>query len=278
MISSTSNDRVRRVIQLQKKARERRREKLFVAEGLRMVCETPAQLLKEVYVSERFLAMHGQDETYRYFLDRMGAGKGRKQGPQEEKIHLEEVSDTVMECMSDTVTPQGILAVIRQPAYQCEELLSGRQTHLLILENIQDPGNLGTMFRTAEGAGVTGILMSRDTVDIFSPKVIRSTMGALYRVPWMIAEDLPACLKRLKEAGVCLYAAHLQAEWDYDQVDYRTACGFLVGNEGGGLRNATAALADVRIRIPMRGQLESLNAAMAAGILMYEAARQRRRG
>lgn len=278
MISSTSNEHVRQVCQLQRKSRIRRKEGLFVAEGLRMVCETPAELVREIYVSERFLAEHGEDRAYRDFLDSLEAGRNQNRKTQGGQTGPLEVSDPVMEYMSDTVTPQGILAVVRQPAYQWEELLGGHKTLLMILENIQDPGNLGTIFRTAEGAGATGILMSRDTVDLFSPKVIRSTMGSLYRVPWLITEDLSSCLKRAREAGICLYAADLQAKCDYDQADCRTACGFLIGNEGSGLRDATAALAEVRIRIPMEGRLESLNAAMAAGILMYEAARQRRRG
>lgn len=262
MISSTSNDRIRRILQLQKKAKVRRKEGVFVAEGLRMVAETPDSLLEEVYVSERFLAEHGSDETYGKLQSRMPI----------------EVSDAVMTHMSDTVTPQGILALVRKPSYRWPDLLDADRTQLLILDHVQDPGNLGTMFRTAEGAGVTGIIMSEDTVDLFSPKVIRSTMGSLYRVPWLVAEDLVSCLRRLKEEGVCLYAAHLRADCDYDRANYRGACGFLIGNEGKGLGEASAALADVRIRIPMGGQLESLNAAMAAGILMYEAARQRREG
>ncbi len=178
--------------------------------------------------------------------------------------------------MSDTVTPQGILAVIRMPEYTLQDVLCGDETHLLILENVQDPGNLGTMFRTGEGAGVSGLILSRDTVDVFMPKVIRSTMGAIFRVPFVIAEDLQETLAEVQAAGVKLYAAHLRGEQMYDAYDYTGATGFLIGNEGNGLTDETADQADVYIRIPMGGKLESLNAAMAAGILMYEVNRQRR--
>ena len=132
-----------------------------------------------------------------------------------------------------------------------------RNPLLLILENVQDPGNLGTMFRTAEAAGVSGILMNRGTVDVTNPK----TVGAL---------------ARLKAEGVRLYAAHLDGTAAYDRCSYIEGSGFLIGNEGNGLTPETAALADELVKIPMCGQIESLNAAMAAGILLFEAARQRR--
>ena len=147
---------------------------------------------------------------------------------------------------------------------------------LLVTENVQDPGNLGTMFRTAEGAGVTGILMSRDTVDIFNPKTIRSTMGSIYRMPFLYTEDLKKDISELQKEGVHFYAAHLKGKASYDEADYQKPSAFLIGNEGNGLTTEIADLADVYIRIPMEGKLESLNAAMAAGILMYEANRQRR--
>ncbi len=269
MITSTSNQQVKNVAALQKKAKERRKQGCFAAEGLRMVLETPAELLEHVYVSESFLKEHGNDGAYLEFSD-----MARKN-----HIAVDEVSDPVMKSMSDTVTPQGLLAIIKMPEYSLQQVLgNGNKTpHLLILEDIQDPGNMGTMFRTGEGAGVTGIIMTKNTVDVFSPKTIRSTMGAIFRVPFVITDDLPETIRQVKEAGVSLYAAHLKGICDYDEADYTKGCGFLIGNEGNGLTDETADSADVKIKIPMGGKLESLNAAMAAGILMYECARQRRR-
>lgn len=148
--------------------------------------------------------------------------------------------------------------------------------HLLILEGIQDPGNLGTMIRTAEGAGVTGIIMSKTTVDIFNPKVVRSTMGSLFRVPFYLTDDLAKTIGTLKKQGITMYAAHLKGKLSYDQPNYCSACGFMIGNEGNGLTPETAALADQYIRIPMEGRVESLNASIAAALLMYETHRQRR--
>ena len=147
---------------------------------------------------------------------------------------------------------------------------------MIVLDNLQDPGNMGTVFRTAEAAGATGILMSSDCVDIYNPKVVRSTMGALFRVPFCRVEDLPESVEDLKKAGIRVYAAHLEGKNPYDREDYRGGTAFLIGNEGNGLREEVASCADCRIRIPMEGKAESLNAAVAAAVLMFEAGRQRR--
>ena len=144
------------------------------------------------------------------------------------------------------------------------------------MDNLKDPGNLGTIFRTAEAAGVTGIILSSDCVDIYNPKVVRSTMGAVLRMPFLYVEDLPGAIGELKKEGLLVYAAHLAGERAYDE-DYTTGCAFLIGNEGNGLRDEVAACADRRILIPMCGRAESLNAAVAAAVLMFEAGRQRRK-
>ncbi len=257
MITSTSNQQMKTIVQLNKKAKARRELRAFIVEGIKMFRETPRELLQRVYVSEQFL----KDEKNHVCLADSG-------------IEYELVSDGVFAHVSDTNTPQGILAVVRQPEYRFEDLLKGAGTRLLVLEDIQDPGNLGTMFRTGEGAGLTGIIMTRDTVDLFSPKTVRATMGSIYRMPFYIAEDLANTLEDLHRAGVHTYAAHLRGEQFYDELDFTGPTAFLIGNEGNGLKKETADLAKTYLKIPMEGQLESLNAAMAAGILMYEAHRQ----
>ena len=145
----------------------------------------------------------------------------------------------------------------------------------MILEDIQDPGNLGTIMRTAEGAGAAGVIMSRGCVDIYNPKTIRSTMGSAYRVPFLYVDDLKAAIEKIRSCKIDVYAAHLKGETYYDDINYHRAA-FLIGNEGNGLREETAALADRYIKIPMSGQVESLNAAVSTAILMYEFRRQRR--
>lgn len=261
MITSVNNQKMKEVIQLQKKSRARSREKLFIAEGIRMVRETPAERLVKIYISESFAVRYGN-----------GAWEESLGYAASEKVEL--VSDEVFSRISETKTPQGILAVVQQMEYCLDQMLT--DPHLILLDNLQDPGNLGTIFRTAEAAGVTGIILSRDCVDIYNPKTIRSTMGALYRMPFTYADDLPTVIGILKKKDVRVYAAHLEGKNCYDQEDYRTGTAFLIGNEGNGLRREVADCADALIRIPMAGQVESLNAAIAATVLMFEVSRQRR--
>ena len=191
-------------------------------------------------------------------------------------MHIEVLTDTVFAHASDTKTPQGVLCVVRQKSYKLEDLLKGEKRHLLVLDNLQDPGNMGTIVRTAEGAGVTGVIMSRDCVDIYNPKTIRSTMGSIYRMPFYYAEDILKAIRKIKDAGIKVYAAHLDGEKSYDEEDYAFSCAFLIGNEGNGLREETSKMADHYIIIPMSGEVESLNAAIAASVLMFEVKRQRR--
>jgi TrmH family RNA methyltransferase len=263
MITSTANQQVKYIKGLQKKGKLRRQEDVFVAEGPKMVLETPQELCKSIFVSESFWESWQEKKQSRGYV-------------MEPRVSEETVSDHVMEAMTDTTTPQGVLAVVRMPHYTLEEILAAKSAHLLLVEGIQDPGNLGTMFRTGEGAGVTGIIMHPKTVDLFHPKTVRSTMGSIYRVPFLVAEHWEQTLQQISEAGVILYAAHLQETQIYDTFNYSKDCGFLIGNEGNGLTEESTAMADHLLKIPMGGQLESLNAAMAAGILMYEVNRQRR--
>ena len=153
---------------------------------------------------------------------------------------------------------------------------SGNPAHIIILESLQDPGNMGTIVRTAEGAGATGIIMNSTTVDIYSPKVVRSTMGSIFRVPHLIVKDLGATINELKDQyGVSVYAAHLKGQQYYDSFDFNKPTAFMIGNEGNGLTDESSALATSYLKIPMEGQLESLNASVAASLLMYETHRQR---
>ena len=193
-------------------------------------------------------------------------------------MNHEVVTEEQMKKLTDTVTPQGILCVVRQPSYTVEDIINHPGHRLLmILEDIQDPGNLGTIFRTAEGAGASGIIMTKGCADLFNPKVVRSTMGSIYRVPFFVTDDIEQTINLVKNAQIEVFAAHLKGEHFYDEIEYKDAA-FLIGNEGRGLKDSTASLADTYIKIPMSGELESLNASMAAGILMYEHNRQIRTG
>ena len=275
MITSADNARLKEIVRLQSRARERREAGCFVAEGKKLFLETPEALRQAVYVTASF------EKEEQVLL----AG-----------VKYEVVEDRLFFKLSDTQTPQGILTIARMPAYAREELLgnahadaahstpsedaasqeppvdgSGVQgrTRILLLEDIQDPGNMGTILSTAEAAGVSGVILSRGCADPFQPKVVRSTMGSIYRVPFRVEEDFAEAANWLKAQGVRLYATELEAEASYKEIEIAPRAGFLLGNEGNGLSASARALADVRIRIPMQGKVESLNVAIATAILLF---------
>lgn len=262
MISSVGNSRIKNVITLKNKAKARKEQHCFLVEGLRSCQEIPDALLAEGFISHS-CRLQFQDAL-----------------PQWAEAY-EVVTDEVFQKMSDTVTPQGILAVVKQHQRTFEDVIASglRQGSgtFLILEDLQDPGNLGTIVRTAEAAGVDGIVMSRDTVDIYNPKVVRSTMGSIFRVPFLYVPDIIQSVKQMKDYGIQICGAYLSGSVDYDLPDYTGSVAFMIGNEGRGLSDAVAAEADQLISIPMCGTVESLNAACAATVLMYEAYRQKRR-
>lgn len=261
MITSFSNPRVKQVVQWQSKARERKKDDIFLAEGIKMYEEAPEASVKDVYIIEETLKKMQQDEKMAQKLNRTG---------------YELVSAEVFQKMSDTQTPQGVLTVLKRPKYQLDDLLKVKDPMFVILEDLQDPGNLGTIVRTGEGAGVSAVIMSKNTVDIFNPKTIRATMGSIYRVPFLYVDSMEETIQSLHKAGVKIYAAHLKGETYYDSFSFAKGCAFLIGNEGNGLKKETADMASSYLKIPMEGQVESLNAAIATSLLMYEAHRQRK--
>lgn len=257
MITSLTNPKVKQLIQLRNRSRARREADVFVVEGIRMFQEIPVEKVKEVYVTESFLKKYKQEEKLK-------------------QLRYEVVSEEVFAKMSDTMTPQGVFCVVSCFHYTLREVLGGENPLVLALEDIQDPGNLGTMLRTAEGAGVTGIVMSKGCVDIYNPKVIRSTMGSVYRMPFYVAEDLGDTLEDMKKQGFSVYGAALGDNTEYTEVSYAGKSAILIGNEGNGLKDETLTKVTKTVLIPMAGQVESLNASVSAAVLMYEASRQRR--
>lgn len=307
-----TNAKIKEIQKLTEKSKARREAGLFVIEGPRMFIETPLEWIEEIYVTQRFLdnadsGLLGMAEgpsvdgdsteptpTVPIKTSPISASSASTAGSVENShsdhstsirasemitwMNHEVVTEEQMKKLTDTVTPQGILCVVRQPSYTVEDIINHPGHRLLmILEDIQDPGNLGTIFRTAEGAGASGIIMTKGCADLFNPKVVRSTMGSIYRVPFFVTDDIEQTISLVKNAQIEVFAAHLKGEHFYDEIEYKDAA-FLIGNEGRGLKDSTASLADTYIKIPMSGELESLNASMAAGILMYEHNRQIRIG
>lgn len=260
MISSTANARVKNVASLQKKSKERRNQGLFVIEGRKLfeeVLRDAPEAIHEVYVTEAYL----EQMTYKL----------------PGTISYEIVTDNVMKAMAETMEPQGVLATVRIPQYDKEALLQKKDAVWIALEDLRDPGNLGTILRTAEAAGVTGVLLSDSSVDMYNPKVVRSTMGAIFRVPHFYQSDFLEELDGMKERGAILYAAHLRGEQYYDEPEYHGCSVILIGNEANGLSDEASKKANCLVKIPMEGKAESLNAAVATSLFVYEAYRKRRK-
>lgn len=255
-----TNKQVKELVTWNRKSKARKEDGVFLVEGSKMFLEAQSERIRNIYVSESFFATDACQQKMN-------------------QIGYEVVPDETFNKISDTMTPQGILCVMERMEYTMEDLLIKENPTLMVLEDLQDPGNLGTIMRTGEGAGIDGVILSKGCVDIYNPKTIRSTMGSLYRVPFLYVEDLADTILTLKERGIHFYAAHLKGNRYYDELDFTKDGGtaFLIGNEGNGLKEETAALADCYLKIPMEGQVESLNAAVASSILMYEAYRQKRR-
>ncbi len=257
MITSLSNAKIKHVRRLQSDRRFRDRENQFVVEGTRWLTELvtmarPAELL---FVTERWLATAVHSQILQQ-LSALG---------QSTPI---EVSEEVMQVMSDTTTPAGVLAVISMSPRP----LPANPTLLLVLDAISTPGNLGTMLRTAGAAGVDGVLLGPDCVDLYNPKVLRGSMGAHLRLP--VHSQSWAEIAHTVQ-GTQVWVATVQAEKAYTAVNWRQPSTLIVGSEAAGAGAEARQIAAGRITIPMHAATESLNAAMAAGIILFEAARQR---
>lgn len=186
------------------------------------------------------------------------------------------VSQAVLLKCSDTQSPQGIFAVVAKPKLTAENLWTvGLNDLVIVIDGIQDPGNLGTIIRSADAVGASGVLLGTGTVDVYNPKTIRSTMGSLFHLP-IIEGDLLEILPRAKAQGMQLVTTSLQAEQSCYDADLNKPTWIIMGNEAKGVSSEVAAEADTKVIIPMQGKAESLNVAMAATILLFEAQRQRR--
>ncbi len=269
MITSAQNGKIKRIANLLKKGKARREEGLFVSEGKKMFLEVlrqfPERIEEAVFTEAALAEIKEELSDDKDSLDKLS------------EINFETADVKVFNQLAETVTPQGVIALIKTPQYDLKDFERGKKLRLLVLDGLRDPGNLGTIVRTAEAAGVSGILMSSDCVDITNPKVVRSTMGGILRVPYVYAESLSESLDELKNAseacGRCLkvYATALHNEAVmFDEIGYDTDTAIIIGNEANGVTNDMIEYADKCILIPMEGKVESLNASVAAALVMYE--------
>lgn len=264
-ISSKDNKRIKNLKLLSEKHTERKKQALFVIEGLKMVNEAiELGLTKEVYLSESFFSS----------LEEEKAEGSLKQEREKLKSFLPRlevfvVSEPIFKSISDTVSPQGILALSSTPNHDISLLKRKEKQRLLVLENIKDPGNLGTMVRTAEAAGMTALILSKNTVDILNPKVVRSTMGSIFRLPYFYVSDLSNFIREARVDGYFFYATHLEGKIPYNELCFEEKSAVVIGNEAQGLSDEIASLCHQLTFIPMEGKVESLNAAIAAALMMY---------
>ncbi|MDD7267086.1 MAG: RNA methyltransferase [Lachnospiraceae bacterium] len=254
VITSPDNPLIRDLQKLQTKAALRAERGVFVVEGPKQVAEAVAEGLVL-----RLLVITSAQRIKAAALLRLAAERG---------ISVQEISEAAFKKISDTQTPQGVLAVIERPKASEDILAKGNL--FLLLECIQDPGNLGTIIRSAEGAGVDAVLLSEGCADVYAPKTVRSTMGSLYRVPILTGVEPNKMIRYLQKRGVQVCAAALTAEsCSFTELSYRKPTAFVIGNEAKGLSEATINAADQAVILPMAGKLESFNAGVAATLLAY---------
>ena len=244
-IESRQNKIIKKTISLKEK-KYREKNKLFIAEGLRLFKEIPKEIIEYTICDEEYTGVYECDYC---------------------------VSHSLFSEISDTVTSQGIIGVCK--IKPCSEPSFKEKPFFVILENVTDPGNLGTVIRTCDAAGVDGIFLSKGCVDIYNPKTIRATMGSLFHLPIYPGVDITSLLEELKSNNITTYSAHLKGiKTPYEQ-NLKKGCAIIIGNEANGISRETVEKTDELVKIPILGKAESLNAAVAASILIYEAVRQR---
>lgn len=244
-ITSAKNPMVRRMKDL-KNSKTRRETGLFMVEGEVMLREA----LKCGLVMHELLA----DEAHESIAEELG-GRGAV------------VPRDILESVCETRTPQGVCASFEQPHALAAEELPDR---IVALDGVQDPGNVGTIWRTADAAGFHALIAGTGTADLLSPKVQRASMGSGFRVPFSLSDDLASTLTQLTQRGYHVIASDLHGDDFYARPDEGKKFVLIIGNEAKGISERVKAVADMRVRLPMRGGAESLNAAVAAGIMMYE--------
>jgi TrmH family RNA methyltransferase len=260
VISSTGNPHVKKLRSLATDRRERRRERGFVLEGVRLVSDAldaGAELSLALFAPEQLAALPAGQAL----LARL-----------ERTPHCYAATPQVVAAAAETVTPQGVVAAARWP-----EVEPKRPGLVLVLDAVQDPGNVGTLLRSAEAVGVAEVICTRGTADAYSPKVVRAAMGAHFSVPLRADVD-PAELGDALGAVDNVYATLADASMPYYAADWRQPSALIIGNEANGISEAALALATKQIAIPMVGRAESLNAAVAGSVVLFEALRQRARG
>ncbi len=291
-ITSVNNQRVKEVANLKQK-KYRTESGTFFAEGLRAVQEavqyadvtelfyTEAGRLDEVLKAAGNVPADTKEKSGNMNnVNHNNAGIAKKRNEAANGIRMYQVDEKVMAKLSDTKAPQGVLAVIRTPEQNLRQLRPGTASDnnapVIILDRVQDPGNLGTIIRTADAVGALGLILLEGCVDAYSPKVVRASMGSLFHLP--VVQDVTAeeALTWCYRNGYEPAATALKNAQNVYKADISKKMAFLFGNEANGVAEELQAAAETRLFIPMAGLAESMNVAMAAGIILFEGLRQRK--
>lgn len=250
-IDSTSN----KIVKHTKKLLERsgRKEHMqFVIEGKRLVCDA---------------AQNGAD--IEYILCEQGTDISMPDG-----ICTYELSHKAFSALKTTVNSQGVLAVVNMPERGSFDIADSNKCLYIYLDGIADPGNMGTIIRTADACGADGVVLSENCVDIYNPKVVRSTMASIFNVPVYFDNAGRDYLKKMRESGVKIISGSLQGNKSIYDIDFKTKCAVVVGNEANGITDDVINLSTELVKIPIIGKAESLNAAVACAVMSYERLRQ----
>ena len=258
VITSKDNEIIKRIKKLKDK-KYRDQEKKFIVEGIKLVEEAIAENapINKVVVCEDCINDGSIDKNLMYEIAKKDC------------IY---VSEKVFESITDVQNPQGILAVVEKKSE--EEQISYDEDVIVVLDGIQDPGNLGTILRTVDSVGLKQIIVSNKTADAYNPKVVRSTMGAIYRVNVIEVDNIVETLKRIKKNKYEVVATSLETDNSIYDIDYNKKV-IVIGNEANGVSKEVLEMADKKVKIPMLGKTESLNASVATGIILYEYVRKK---
>ncbi|MDR0485905.1 MAG: RNA methyltransferase [Elusimicrobiota bacterium] len=260
-IESCSNNLIKQVLLLKDK-KARNESGLFLIEGAKIFSEIPDDWeIETVFISENNVKAKAGSLPGCAILAKTSDGS---------KAETIIVSDRVIKKLSFTENPQDIIAVVKKKVFLKEEVLK-KGGRFLILENMQDPGNLGTIIRSADAFNTAGIFISKNSADLYNDKVIRASMGSIFHIPVICGIELESFLKELKDKKIKTFAADIKARKDLKSLNFPQNYAFLIGNESQGLKQETVKLCDSVFKIKMPGAAQSLNAAIAASLIMYEA-------
>ncbi len=249
--------KIKYIVKLKQK-KYRDQENKFILEGIKNVEEVLKAGLKifSVLYTEQLFKTKDGGQLYKN-IEKNGI----------EKIA---VGEKEFKNISHSLTPQGILAVCQKLNYDFSEISKEKVKSLVILDRIQDPGNLGTIIRTADAVGVSCVIVSKGTVDVYNPKVLSSAMGSIGHIPIVRVDDILIALKKLKKNGIRILSCDVHAEKDYFGISYKYPLGIVFGNEGEGLTKEIINLSDEVVKIPILGKAESLNVGVACGVVLYK--------